>query len=106
MHQQGLSEETVEPDSRLEILLHLIALAVHLLEDEEEKVQFIPVQFILYVKSGTHQQGLNMQLCLTDRRISTSNKTAQQLFLSPRPLDHGMAVWSPQLCCNKPLVCR
>lgn len=45
MHKQGLSEETVEPDFRLGILLQLIALAVHLLEDEEEKVWFIPVPF-------------------------------------------------------------
>lgn len=41
MHKQGLSEETVEPDFRLGISLQLIALAVHLLEDEDEQVQFI-----------------------------------------------------------------
>ena len=45
MHKQGLSEETVEPDFRLGILLQLTALAVHLLEDDEEKVRFVPVPF-------------------------------------------------------------
>ena len=45
MHEQGLSEQAVEPDLRLGILLQLIALAVHLLEDEEEKVRLF---FLLF----------------------------------------------------------
>lgn len=45
MHKQGLSEEAVESDFRLGILLQLIALAVHLLMDEEEEVHFILVPF-------------------------------------------------------------
>ena len=56
MHKQGLSEETVGSDLRLGILLQLIALAVHLLEDEEEKVQFIlvPLQNLQTVCQGVN----------------------------------------------------
>ena len=61
MHKQGLSEETVEPDFRLGISLQLIALAVHLLEDEEEQVQFIFVPCLHHPKLSTWQQGLTMQ---------------------------------------------
>lgn len=38
MHKQGLSQQEICPDLRSDILLQLMALAVHLLEDDEEKV--------------------------------------------------------------------
>lgn len=38
MHKQGLSQQDIRPDLRLDVLLQLLALAVHLLEDDEEKV--------------------------------------------------------------------
>lgn len=53
MHKQGLSEQTVEPDFRLGISLQLIALAVHLLEDEEEQVQFILVPCLHHANLST-----------------------------------------------------
>lgn len=77
MHEQGLSEETVEPDFRLGIVLQLIALAVHLLEDEDEKVRFILVPFQhlpTACQAGKTPQGLNIQLCLTCNCISTDNQ--------------------------------
>lgn len=58
MHKQGLSEQTVEPDFRLGISLQLIALAVHLLEDEEEQVHIVLVPCLHHAKLST---GLPMQ---------------------------------------------
>ena len=39
MHQQGSSQSDVTPEILHSVLLQLVSLAVHLLEDEEEKVR-------------------------------------------------------------------
>ena len=39
MQKQALSQPDIPPDFRSDTLLQLMALAVHLLEDDEEKVE-------------------------------------------------------------------